>query len=434
MEKTEKPVKEYFKGIKLKPGSTKLYIDLRYNGKRIEKSTGLDDSPENRLKAKNMRDEILKRIDDGTFVFANVFPRVSTHEKMFHAEREGWEYSPDPLQILFGGYARKWIQDVLMFHDSHTKRHDSLSIINYWLLPYFGDVPFARITAKKIKEFILQHLKWQSGTKAGERLSQKRIRNIMIPFREIWIDACVEYGWNLPNPFLAVAKKNLPKSRQTNYEVYRFEEIMKLLECMDPHYRMITEFFLLTGLGSSELAGIKKNAVHGDHISIQYKVTRRTEGKELKTEYRVREVPVTRHIKRIVDIMTSKSEGEYVFTLKNGRVFNDCEFRKIWMKASYEAGVVYRKPYTTRHTFAAWALMLRVDPNRLVSLMGHGSKKMIFEVYGKYKKGLEQDYHKILGFFGKDFLTSEMYEAPGSSFTYGESLEKVVENPRATHV
>jgi len=32
---------------------------------------------------------------------------------------------------------------------------------------------------------------------------------------------------------------------------------------------------------------------------------------------------------------------------------------------------------TTRHTFAAWALTIRVDQNRLVNLMGHASKQMI---------------------------------------------------------
>jgi len=56
-----------------------------------------------------------------------------------------------------------------------------------------------------------------------------------------------------------------------------------------------------------------------------------------------------------------------------------------------------------RHTFAAWALTLRMDPNRLVSLMGHGSKKMIYEVYGNYVEGLETDAGKILEYFGSDF-------------------------------
>jgi integrase len=80
----------------------------------------------------------------------------------------------------------------------------------------------------------------------------------------------------------------------------------------------------------------------------------------------------------------------------------DYAFRKVWIKASKKAGVPYRKPYTTRHTYAAWELTLRTDPNKLVSLMGHGSKKMIYDVYGAYTKGLEDDYQEILHFFGRD--------------------------------
>ena len=36
--------------------------------------------------------------------------------------------------------------------------------------------------------------------------------------------------------------------------------------------------------------------------------------------------------------------------------------------------------------------------------MGHGSKKMVYEVYGKYVEGLETDAGNILGYFGKDFI------------------------------
>ncbi len=404
MNDSELEEKACFIGVKRKPGSKKLYIDFRYNGKRLEKTTGLDDTPENRVKAKKARDDIMDRIDKGTFVFAQVFPRASLQEKAFHSEREGWDYSPDPASVTFGNYARKWVEDVLVHHNSPTKKDDCLSIISYWLLPYFDDVPFARITAKKIKEFILQDLKWKRGNKAGECLSQKRIRNIMIPFREIWEDACCDFNWNLPNPFIAVKKKNLPKTRPKRYEVYFYDEVERILECMDPHYSLITKFFLLTGLMSSELAGIKKDAIYEDHISIRYKVTRKTEGNVLKTDYRNREIPVTAAIRNILDIMLETSHGEFVFTMKNGQVFSDRDFRKIWIKASSLAGVDYRKPYTTRHTFVAWAHRVNVHLDTVVSLMGHISRKMVFEVYGKPVKGLERDKEKIRAFFGEDFL------------------------------
>ena len=40
-------------------------------------------------------------------------------------------------------------------------------------------------------------------------------------------------------------------------------------------------------------------------------------------------------------------------------------------------------------------------------LMGHGSKKMVYENYGKYRDGLEADRKKILAFLGADFVSVE---------------------------
>jgi integrase len=35
--------------------------------------------------------------------------------------------------------------------------------------------------------------------------------------------------------------------------------------------------------------------------------------------------------------------------------------------------------------------------------MGHGSKQMIYEVYGKYVEGTEEDADNIRAYFGNDF-------------------------------
>lgn len=44
-----------------------------------------------------------------------------------------------------------------------------------------------------------------------------------------------------------------------------------------------------------------------------------------------------------------------------------------------------------------------MDLNKRVSLMGHGSKKMVYEVYGRYVNNLETDTGKILSYFGNYF-------------------------------
>ena len=43
--------------------------------------------------------------------------------------------------------------------------------------------------------------------------------------------------------------------------------------------------------------------------------------------------------------------------------------------------------------------------------MGHGSKQMVYEVYGNYVEGLEEDREKILNYFGEDFVAAELRRA-----------------------
>jgi integrase len=85
-------------------------------------------------------------------------------------------------------------------------------------------------------------------------------------------------------------------------------------------------------------------------------------------------VPITAALRERLDTVLIRSEGKYVFGMKSGRIFDVNSFRKNpWTRAFKKAGIPYKVPYTMRHTFAAWALTLRMDPNKLVNLMGHGS-------------------------------------------------------------
>ncbi len=83
--------------------------------------------------------------------------------------------------------------------------------------------------------------------------------------------------------------------------------------------------------------------------------------------------------------------------MKSGRPFDVDSYRKNpWTIAFKRARISYQRPYVLRHTFAAWALTAGIDKNRLVSLMGHTSKEMVYEIYGKYVEDLEKDKHEIL--------------------------------------
>jgi len=52
------------------------------------------------------------------------------------------------------------------------------------------------------------------------------------------------------------------------------------------------------------------------------------------------------------------------------------------------------------HTFAIWSLVAGVHPERLVKLMGHGSKQMVYEAYGRYAEGIEHNADKLKDYLG----------------------------------
>ena len=418
-------------GVSRKPGSNKLYVDFRYHSVRIVKSTGLDDTPENEEKAQVWVDRQKEKITNGTFVFADAFPGASVKEKDFHAKREGWEFKPESQDVLFKDYVEAWRKRFLTNCKSDSKRRDYEQVINYWILPHFGGRTFFQITGVALKEFI-PTLVWKAGRKKGQPLSASRIRNILIPLRAIWDDANEEHRWDLSDPF-AYVKKCLPKRSKKHPKVFRFDEWMQVVENIDPFYIPVAETMIMTGMIGSEIAGLRKMDIVGDHLIIQNSIVRKHEKTDLKTEYRSRRLPITAALHDRLETVLNRSKGKYVFGMKSGLIFDVDSFRKNpWTTAFKKAGIPYKVPYTMRHTFAAWALALRVDPNKLVNLMGHGSKKMIYEVYGNYVEGLETDAGKILKYFGKDFIglkeNTTLTFTKNSSESTGESGKVVRDN------
>jgi integrase len=58
----------------------------------------------------------------------------------------------------------------------------------------------------------------------------------------------------------------------------------------------------------------------------------------------------------------------------------------------------------------------------MVRLLGHGSKKMVYDVYGNYVDGLENDVWDIANYFGRDFITVKNKPLSFSQLLSGESL------------
>ena len=303
--------------------------------------------------------------------------------------------------------------------------------MHYHILPYFSDKTFFEINSTEMGLFIKSR-KHQKGPKKGCQLSRSRIENILLPLRNIWDAACDKYRWDLPDPFKKTDEQLPPNPKellqdecmpdehgnireiQSTVDPLRFDEYIVYLSYIDDWYRPILELWALTGMIPSEIAGLTRYHIKNGFIYVRRSVSKGIEKEKGKSKNRRRDIEITTRIQSVLDVLFNRSRGRRIATLKGGKPLTSTEFYKAWRKVEKSHNLRHRRPYSLRHTFAAWSLVIGVDKIRLVSLMGHGSKKMIFEVYGNYVKGLEHDREKIMDYFGRDFVAGENKEIPES--------------------
>lgn len=400
-----------------------LYVDIYYHDRRVRLSSGLTDTPEHREKLTQFLNKVGEKIKLRTFCFAETFPDADNELKRYFTEKERGEYHPEPQHVLFGPYAKNWME-IMLPKFSHSKQVDYRQVLTYWLIPKLGKLPFSQITGPNLREFI-GTLKQQEGKNKGRSLSAHRKRNILTPLKKIWEDACDRYNWNLRNPFTAAKDEINTESQlveRKNREIFLFREWMEFLANMPAFYHPVTEIQIMTGLIASELRGLLKEDVTDSFLYVRNTISRGVEKKGGKNQYRKREIPMTAAMKRCLDAAIAVSPNEYVFSMPDGKRISFSTYRNVWDRALKSAGLRNKTPYSARHSLVQWSLVAGMTPVRLVEIMGHRDKQMIFGVYGKYRHGLVEERQAIIDYFGGDFLNPENGSAlvPHSE-TYSET-------------
>jgi len=75
----------------------------------------------------------------------------------------------------------------------------------------------------------------------------------------------------------------------------------------------------------------------------------------------------------------------------------DKPIRERWGRILLLAGVRYRNPYQTRHTYASNLLMLGANPLYVATQLGHVDTTLVFKTYGRWiAAGLDQDKRQRL--------------------------------------
>ena len=206
----------------------------------------------------------------------------------------------------------------------------------------------------------------------------------------------IKEGLVLVNPWSEITKRvKVPPKQKAR--PFTNQEITAILTGFrqDQHYRHygdFVEFLLSTGCRTGEAIGLRWVHLSEDcgKVWIGESISRGVR-KATKTN-RSREFGLTT---RLSAMLRSRCPQDFkpddlVFPSPKGGAIDDHNFRnRAWKTVLKEAGVSYRKPYNTRHTFISHALASGVNPMTIAQMAGHDPEVLFSNYAADIQGGLQ---------------------------------------------
>jgi integrase len=183
--------------------------------------------------------------------------------------------------------------------------------------------------------------------------------------------------------------KNHPSSTREP-EPFNADEISRILQELKGQERNLIQFAFYSGLRTSELITLRWQDVEFENNRIHVNIAKvRGHFKCTKTKSGKRYVTLEPQTKEALLNQQSftGNQNEVVFhdSRTNQPWKDDQAIRKtVWTPALKKAGIKYRNPYQTRHTFASMLLSRGEVPMFVAQQMGHKDWSMIIKVYGRW--------------------------------------------------
>jgi integrase len=212
------------------------------------------------------------------------------------------------------------------------------------------------------------------------------------------------YGWTYKN-------MEAPDSEDAIDPFTADEQSLILAALKEPQYLNLIEFAFWTGLRTSELVALLWSDidwVKGTVRVSKAKTQKAKEAEKPKTRRSVRDVKL---LQPALDALKKQKCHSFLIgapiflnPLNNNQPWRgDRRIREnVWIPALKRAGVRYRNPYQTRHTYASMMLTAGESPIWLAGQMGHADTSMIFRRYGKWIQSKDDGAGtKAVKMFGK---------------------------------
>jgi integrase len=205
----------------------------------------------------------------------------------------------------------------------------------------------------------------------------------MVPMKSVF-DMAFKEGIVLEN-----VMRKIKRLREESPDIHPFSysEIYKILDAIDPWYQPYARVAFFSGMRAGELNALqwsdyKPRMPDGPEIHIRRAFVYGEDG-SVKTKKSIRNIQC---LPEVVESLENQrrltGSTNYIFLAKDGSRMTPDHFRKvIWETALKEAGIKYRPPIQTRHTFATMMLSAGEDIGWVQRMLGHSSLQMIYQRY-----------------------------------------------------
>jgi integrase len=328
-----------------KRGNGKLYLEYEAYGKIIQKSTRLQDTPQNRALVKK-----------------EVIPALQ--QKILRGD-----FNKDKPDIF-----RKY-SEIYLKEKSHLKTANRvekhIGVIN----DFFGDIQIDQLKRSDVKEWIQIQL---------ENVVPKTVSNYLTSVRGV-IDIAIDKEVIKHNVATGI---KLPTHYSEDIEPFSEQEVRLLFNNANEFLKLYLAIGFYTGMRTGEILGLMYSDIDFDKKVIYVKRSI-SEGKVTtpKTRSSIREVPI---LDDLLPYLKKPARSLWIFSRQDGTRlgrFGENRYRE-WHTLLDTCHLKYRKPYTTRHTFIVSMLKYSdLSVMEIAQIVGHTTTQMIIQNYAKYIKG-----------------------------------------------
>lgn len=350
------------------PVNNRIQLTFAYRGTRCRPTLDLPPTTPNLKHAARYLADIKARIKTGQFDLAAEFPEYKGLKRFNVTRRES---------RTVDAYIERWTAANSRLKPSTLNGYRKI-FRRYWSA-WFGPLDIGAIPYSEIAVRL---------SDAGK--SNKTYNNVLTCGRVLW-DMAAADNPEMVNPLIKIEFLSVQKVAPDPFEVAEIDALLVLVfEHWGAESADYCEFALFSGLRPGEQIELQWSDI--DLVRGQASISRARFKQEVRPvkNYDARILELHSRALAVIERQRKRTQlaGKHVFLHpRTGKPYADERAqRQYWAPALKLAGLRYREPYQTRHSYATMLLMAGANPAWAAKQMGH-SLQVFLKVYARWIDG-----------------------------------------------